>query len=72
MRNDASAYVVWVEPLDRSMAPQNVGALRVNDDLEGELRTVTPLEDFNLFVTPEPHGNANEPSGPKVLWATVR
>ena len=72
VRDDASSYVVWVEPLNGSGPPQNVGALPVDKDLEAELKAITPLKDFQIYVTPEPSGDAVHPSGPKVLAAVVR
>ena len=44
MASDAKIYVVWVQPLNA--ASQNVGALTLNDDLEGSLDTVTPHHQF--------------------------
>jgi hypothetical protein len=72
VRNDAEEYVVWVEPLNGSGPPQNVGALPVDKDLEAELKTITPLHTFQVYVTPEPSGDVAHPSGPKVLAAVVR
>ena len=72
VRDDAEQYVVWVEPLNGSGPPQNVGALPVDKDLEAELRAITPLHQFQVYVTPEPSGDAVHPSGPKVLAAVVR
>ena len=46
----ASTYVVWIQRA-ADAAPQNIGALKVDDQLNGELRTVTPLGAFDLFVT---------------------
>lgn len=66
-----TAYVVWVEPLDGDRHASNVGALKVDDNLEGHLETVTPLRTFNLYVTPEPTATATAPSGVRVLSQTV-
>ena len=68
----ANEYVVWIRPLDGASGPRNAGAMTVDEDLESSLTTVTPHEDFEVFLTPEPSGNVTVPSGPKVLWAQVR
>jgi hypothetical protein len=62
-------YVAWVQksPEDR---PRNVGALNVGADLNGELRTMTPLRRFDLFVTDEATSDAAAPAGPRLLWAS--
>lgn len=64
----ASVYVVWVKP-DKDAAPQNIGALEVDSDLTGRLKTVTALRRFELFVTGEATGQTPSPSGSPVLWA---
>src|SRR5688572_19057738 len=38
--SDATVYVVWIQA--RNGTVQNVGALRLDDDLEGTLETMTP------------------------------
>jgi hypothetical protein len=65
----ATSYVVWVHPSGGH--PQNLGALSVDDELTGSLRTVTPLKDFKLFVTPEPSPQAVAPSNEPVLSGHV-
>lgn len=68
---DARTYVVWVQDSQNGERVQNVGALRVNDDLKGDIRAITPMKQFDIFVTPEPVANAESPSGDRVLWTTV-
>ena len=71
----ASSYVVWLRPLatdTKSQAPQNMGALVVNKDLEGNLTTVTPYRQFDLFVTAEPVPNSTAPTGEQLLTTTIR
>src|SRR5437868_3768680 len=36
------AYVVWIEP--NGEPPQNMGAIKVNDNLESEFQTRTPFK----------------------------
>lgn len=70
--SQASTYVVWVRPLaDDTGRAQNLGALSVDRDLSGRLRTTTPLKQFELFVTAEPSTVAEAPTGERVLSAMV-
>jgi hypothetical protein len=69
MAPEATLYVVWVHPPDA--ASQNVGALTVDDNLEGRLDTVTPHRRFGLSVTPEASGQAAVPSREPVFTTTV-
>jgi hypothetical protein len=71
----ASSYVVWLRPVatdSKAQQPQNMGALSVNKDLEGNLTTVTPYRQFDLFVTAEPVPNSTAPTGEQLLTTTVR
>lgn len=63
-------YAVWIQA--RGKDPENLGQLRVNDKLEGDLETTTPYTDFDIFVTGENQMNATAPSGPEVLRGTVQ
>jgi hypothetical protein len=67
--SDATVYVVWVQP--RNAATQNVGALTLNDNLEGSLDTVTPHSQFLLSVTPELNGQVAQPSHQPVFTVEV-
>lgn len=71
IESDARTYVVWVQDSQNGERVQNVGALRVNDDLKGDIRAITPMKQFDIFVTPEPVANAESPSGDRILWTTV-
>jgi len=51
VRPDATTYVVWVQPAGG--LPQNMGALKVDEDLRGSLETITPLKSFDVFITLE-------------------
>lgn len=64
-----SAYVVWTKR-DANAEPQNIGALQVDKNLTGTLNTVTPLHQFEIFVTAEPNGQAQQPSGDRQLWTS--
>lgn len=67
---NANNYVVWIRP-EGSRNFQNVGALRVNDDLEGTQTTTIPYKRFKVLVTPEPGAMAQAPSGPAIFEKQV-
>ncbi len=67
--SDAVVYVVWLQP--RNAAKQNIGALVLNDNLEGSLDTMTPHNRFMITVTPEPGGKVAEPTHEPVFTADV-
>lgn len=69
MASDATVYVVWIQPFE---APsQNVGALTLNEDLDGHLETVTPHRRFLVMVTPEPSSLMEKPTHEPVFTARV-
>jgi hypothetical protein len=63
----AQHYVVWTRQ-NKDAAPQNIGALSVDKNLTGTLKTVTPLHGFELFVTAEGSGQVQQPTGEPLLW----
>jgi hypothetical protein len=65
----AANYVVWLQP-SKSVAPQNIGALKVDKDLTGSLETVTPQHRFDLFITAEGSGQVQSPAGKQLLWTS--
>jgi hypothetical protein len=69
LASDAKVYVVWIRP--RNAAIQNVGALSVNDELEGQIDTVTPHRRFTVTVTPEPSGQMLQPTHEPVFTSEV-
>ena len=69
LASDASVYVVWIQPGDGAI--QNVGALEVDDDLVGELRTTTAHRAFKLSVTPEPSARMEKPTHAAVFTSEV-
>ena len=68
----ASTYVVWLQPRAAGGNPVNLGALQVNEDLEGQFNTTTTFSDFDIFITAEARPNVTEPSEPQMLGASVR
>ncbi len=67
---EATTYVVWARA-EGNGAPQNLGALQVNKELQGTLRTVTPLRTFDLFITAEPSPTVKQPSTEHLLTASI-
>ena len=63
-------YVVWIQPRGKDV--QNMGALKVNDNLKGSFEGTVPREDFEVFITAEDNATAEMPSGPKLLRAEVQ
>jgi len=49
----------------------NLGGLRISEDRDGQLDTVTPFHSFELFITAESSTAVTVPNGERVLWATV-
>lgn len=62
-------YVVWVEAPGR--APENIGELKVNENLEGDFKSATVLRHFQLVIRAEDDPDATSPGGPVVLSANV-
>ena len=60
-----TTYVVWIQ--SQGGNPESQGQLKVNDNLEGEFKTVSPYKSFQIFITGETNPNATTPSGPEVL-----
>lgn len=67
----ATVFVVWARPIRQGGFAQNLGALKVNQNLEGTLETVTPLRDFDLLITPEPTSEVARPSDVPVLITQI-
>lgn len=62
-------YLVWVQP--RGKDPELLGALRVNDDLEGSLKAATPHKAFDIFITAEDNLKPETPSSLVILKGAV-
>ncbi len=67
----AKSYVVWIVPNKENAEPQNVGALKVNSDQEGELNFSTTFRTFSIMITPESAVDVTKPSGNAVLKGNV-
>ena len=66
----ANSYVVWLQ--QEGSQPQSLGELKVGDDLKGELKATTTLNNFNVFITAETESHTQTPSDQVVLRATVQ
>ena len=67
--SDATVYVVWIQP--RNAPIQSLGALTLDDDLEGSLEAVTPHRRFTVIVTPEPSAVVRQPTHEPVFTSEV-
>jgi hypothetical protein len=69
IRQNATNYVAWVRPAEGTQAiAQNVGVLKIDNDSEGSLETITPLKVFNFFITAEYSAQTATPSGDELMW----
>lgn len=67
----ATVYVVWTRGRESGAAVQNMGALIVDDNLNGSFSGVTPLKEFELFVTAEPTLSNTSPTGKALLYTAL-
>jgi hypothetical protein len=65
----ANLYVVWFQ--EPGSDPENEGQLQVGNDLRGQLKTTTPLHNFDIFVTAESDPTVKTPSDQMVLRTTI-
>ena len=69
---DASTYVVWAMPAATGGEHvENLGALSIGDERKGELKAFTPLQSFDVLVTPEASAKVQTPSHEVVLSARI-
>jgi hypothetical protein len=62
-------YMVWVQP--RGKNAELLGALRVNSDLAGSLKSSTTYKDFDVLITAEDEAKPATPSSTVILKGTV-
>lgn len=62
-----NVYIVWIRPSGEDAHKQ--GALGVDKNLKGELRTITTSKNFDVFITAEQSGSVIAPSGVEILQA---
>lgn len=65
----ANVYILWVRPIGGAAA--NAGAISVNKNLDGELKTVTTSKNCDVFITAEQNATVTSPEGPEVLQAHI-
>ena len=65
----ANVYILWVRPSGGSAI--NEGAIRVNKNLNGELKVVTTLKSCDVFITAEQSPTATSPDGLNVLHTHI-
>ena len=65
----ANVYVVWVRPRGGDATIQ--GAIGLDKNLNGELKAVTTLKEFDLFITAEQSATVTVPSDVVILQAHV-
>lgn len=66
----ATNYIVWIQP-EGGREYQNVGALKVDRNLEGFYSTTVPYRNFKILVTPEQSTMAQNPTGPSVFQQRI-
>ena len=67
----ATSYVVWARERGEKAA-QNLGELRMDEERCGTLKTVTPLHDFDLFITAEPSLRAEAPTSQQLFTVSLQ
>jgi len=67
----ATVYVVWARGSENYAEPQNLGALKVDSNLNGNISAATNLRSFDLFVTAEPSQSTTRPTGRMLLETNV-
>ncbi|MBI4464795.1 MAG: hypothetical protein HY647_08845 [Acidobacteria bacterium] len=68
LNSQYTRYVLWAATPDRQHVI-NIGQLRVDEKKKAEIKTLTPLRSFILFVTVEPRGDVMAP-GPDIIFQT--
>ena len=63
----SDVFVVWVRGLAVGSEAQNLGALKVDSKLNGNITAVTALSSFDLFITCEQSQTATLPATPELL-----
>ena len=71
VNSGATVYVVWVTDVESGAEAHNLGALKVDRDLNGKITAVTNMRSFELYVTAEPSQSTTMPTGSAVLKTNV-
>ena len=70
VKPESTRYVLWAATPDRQHV-SNLGQLRLDQDRNAQITTLTPLRSFVLFVTAEPAGDVMTP-GPHTVFESRR
>jgi len=65
----ANVYILWVRP--SGGAAVNEGAIRVNNNLDGELKAVTTSKNCDVFITAEQSTTVTSPEGQELLHTNI-
>lgn len=65
----ANVFVIWARGLAYGTDAQNLGVLKVKNDLSARFQSVTAMQSFDFFLTCEESPTALTPSGPQLLSA---
>ena len=63
----AEVFVVWACGLASGAQAQNLGALKVDKNLNGKITAVTAMPSFDLFITCEQSQTVTVPASPELL-----
>ena len=63
----ANVFVVWARGLSPGAEAQNLGALKVDKNLNGKFNAVTAMPSFDLFITCEQSQTVTVPATPELL-----
>jgi hypothetical protein len=63
----ANVFVVWARGLAPGAEAQNLGALKVDKNLNGKITAATAMPSFDLFITCEQTQTATFPTTPELL-----
>ena len=63
----ATVFVVWARGLAPGAEAQNLGALKVDKNLNGKITAATAMSSFDLFITCEQAQTATFPAAPELL-----
>jgi hypothetical protein len=65
----AAAYLVWIQP--RGQAAHKLGAIQLDDSLNGDLTAVTTVQTGDLLITAEQSVNVEAPTSAPVLQGHI-
>ena len=65
----ANVYILWVRP--NGGAAANEGAIRVNHNLDGELKASTTSKNCDVFITAEQSPTVTSPEGQELLRTNI-